>query len=830
MPTHPLLMMLVALGALGCRGQQDIDLFDCTGASVDLALPDAAQSGVLGLVDINEATHIAVASGDWSDPCVWNEGLVPTADARIVIPAGVAVEVDGVLDTDVETIGIHGALSFATDVETSLRVNTIVSAMSGQLEVGREDLPIEDDVSASIVFTAGDLFGESEDPTMLGRGALLMGPTTMHGAAKTHRAVLAEHPRAGAQEITLRDAPENWVIGDAIVIAGTTLGDPESDEQRTIAAMSGATVVLDEPLEWDHTAPTADLAVHVANLSRNIHISSEDPAVDRRGHVMFMHNLDVDVRHVRFAQLGRTDKRVQIDDWFFPELTSESAEAGPSTNRRGRYSVHFHRGGVDPQSIPAHVEGCVVEDDPGWAYVNHSSHVNFLNNVSYNVVGGAFQTESGDEQGSFVGNIAIRTVNPDYPLENPDTAPVDIREDSQDFAFQGDGFWIHGGGVALEDNVATGSSGHGFIFWTEGIREVDTAFDEMNRFLVENIPNGELLEVDSVNAWWVPIAGFSGNRAYASNKGLAAYYVHTTLFEDIHDLTPAYLDTVHSTFSDLHIWNVGISGIHLENSTRFTFQDVRINNGDSGEAVGIYTRSTVGDRTIWDAVTVTGFETGMVVPTQGDITIQGGTWSSLTDFFVVPPQFEPGRQGDDRDLRIESVTFEALPGAASQTTNVYLAGAEALDGALFDHNEEDAHRLFLVPDRLVLSSNLHELQRLYFAEQAAGVVPVDESLIASEAHGAYLDDVVGKSNEELWDALGLGFAGEMLPEDAVSVDGVEGGYGAPIHGEPLPYPACLFINEDPPPADTFDTFDFYACWETDGGIAGTAAPFDHETD
>ena len=40
-------------------------------------------------------------------------------------------------------------------------------------------------------------------------------------------------------------------------------------------------------------------------------------------------------------------------------------------------------------------------------------NVDFIENVSYNVVGGAFQTESGDEIGSFVRNIALRTVNPD---------------------------------------------------------------------------------------------------------------------------------------------------------------------------------------------------------------------------------------------------------------------------------------------------------------------------------------------------------------------------------------------------------------------------------
>ena len=65
---------------------------------------------------------------------------------------------------------------------------------------------------------------------------------------------------------------------------------------------------------------------------------------------------------------------------------------------------------------------------------------------------------------------------------------------------------------------------------------------------------------------------------------------------------------------------MGIAGIHIENSTRFTFRDLRIINHGDSEAIGI-NFDTVGDRTIWDNVTVKGFGTGMVVPTQGDVTI-----------------------------------------------------------------------------------------------------------------------------------------------------------------------------------------------------------------
>ena len=78
-------------------------------------------------------------------------------------------------------------------------------------------------------------------------------------------------------------------------------------------------------------------------------------------------------------------------------------------------------------------------------------------------MGGAFQTESGNEIGAFINNIAIRTVNPNYPILDPATADVDAREDVQDFAFQGDAFWFHGGNLTIEDNVASGASGHGLF-------------------------------------------------------------------------------------------------------------------------------------------------------------------------------------------------------------------------------------------------------------------------------------------------------------------------------------------------------------------------------
>ena len=573
---------------------------------------------IMDLVPLSQVTHTAQISGDWDDPTTWG-GSVPNNGAKVHIPGSIIVTLNDIISQRIKTLRIDGKLIFKTNVNTELKVETIVGGINGELKIGDLTNPIDQTVKAKITIIDEGAIDLYTDYEQYSKGIIMMGKTTAYGVEKTSWCSLQNAPLAGDNTIILSQSVNNWEIGDEIVITGTKYDDPESDEKRTIDAINGLVITLNQPLLMDHNTPSSQLKVHVANLSRNIIFSSENNVISRRGHVMFMHNLDVDLNYVRFYQLGRTNKRIQLDDWYFPTLIADDYYSGSRTNIRGRYSCHFHRGGVDPAAtIAATVKGCVVEDDPGWAYVNHSSNVNFIENVSYNVVGGAFQTESGDEIGSFRRNIAIRTVNPDYPILNFYTEPVDIREETQDFAFQGDAFWFHGGGVSIVDNIASGSSGHGFIFWTEGQREVGTIFDLQNMFKVSNIDNGNLLpNLDYIQSWWIPIKEFRGNTSYSSTKGLAAYYIHATLFEDITDLTNAYLATVHSNFEDLTIWNVRKYGIELQNCERFTFDNLKMYNEGDPDVVGIFNTITVARESNWVNCDVKGFGVGMIPAMQG---------------------------------------------------------------------------------------------------------------------------------------------------------------------------------------------------------------------
>src|SRR6185436_16198641 len=104
----------------------------------------------------------------------------------------------------------------------------------------------------------------------------------------------------------------------------------------------------------------------------------------------------------------------------------------------------------EPGDAPVRVRGCVATHSPGWGFVNHSSNVDIDDNVTFNVAGSGFVTEAGDEVGSFRHNLAVRSKG--------SGDDEDSRRKLQDFGHEGDGFWFQGGGVIVEDNIATGQA------------------------------------------------------------------------------------------------------------------------------------------------------------------------------------------------------------------------------------------------------------------------------------------------------------------------------------------------------------------------------------
>lgn len=675
------------------------------------------------------ATITAESSGNWSSTSTWG-GSLPSNDDRVLIPNEITVTVDGMITEEFKSIQIDngGKLQFATNINTELRTEYLFSAMMGALEIGTSTDKVATGVKASLVFAERGGTTQQEDPERFAPGAVLMGTTTMHGADKTSWLPLQTHPLVGATQFVLKSAPSGWQVGDQLVVAGTdpitnasitNTNEIGSDEVVTITNVSGTTVTFTPALLRDHKAPAqaSDLDVHVANLSRNIIISSENTSVTSlsgefrkpRGHLMFMHNLNVDLKYVEANNLGRTDKSIILDDWDFSDLDANQDTGEPvpngGRNPRGRYSFHFHRGGLNasvfpakpitPLPTPAIVEGCVVNTDPGWGYVNHSARVDFVKNVSYNVVGGAFNTEAGNETGSFIENIAIRTINPQNPIMtaprprdsytegNPTASLVDLRESRQDFAWQGDGFWFHSSGVTVEGNVVAGCTGHAYVYWLDGLVEkgLGTArgdidahvpaaeFPTQNQALKDwkaTYPNFVL------DTWYLQPRPFSNNTAYNFARGVQTYYMHTELHRKIdptetdpngwmNDLPDSYKDQLDFVFDGTILWNIGRVGFEHNHTTNITIQNSRIvgYGGRTGfEDYGInpnptylnYEPEVIGldldfyhntHRWTLNNNTIEGFSgnaVGIALPKNAQVTINGGLFDNAgTDILIACP-------------------------------------------------------------------------------------------------------------------------------------------------------------------------------------------------
>ena len=385
-----------------------------------------------------------------------------------------------------------------------------------------------------------DVNSPDYDPLRIGQGILTNGLFLAHGAEKTpYLAISGKGVIKDSKILLLDDIPEGWRVGDKIVILGTSPSGTESEE-RTITRIYGSMVTINEPLKYDHLIPETTIQddrikVHVANITRNIIIETDpqvlqsvearelelfagrkdvrhkhnrtypedmlknyDPYhVEHRGHVLFMHNNNVNLNYVEFKDLGRTFKRYPLDETKFKG--DKATYIG--LNQAARYAVHFHRAGLDGKV--GRINGCVVNGSPGWGYVNHSSNVIMKDNIAYKVYGASFITEAGDENGVFEGNMAIATRG----LGRGNVKGWGRRKHYYgDGGFQGNGFWIIGPYVDIVDNIVNGSSNSAFAMSRSTIDKVTGV-----------IKNDEDKEV-AYRA--VGLKSFTGNIVYGNSCGV----------------------------------------------------------------------------------------------------------------------------------------------------------------------------------------------------------------------------------------------------------------------------------------------------------------------
>lgn len=473
----------------------------------------------LDLVPRGDATHIAINHGDWNDPSTWHNGQVPGEGARVLIPEGISVGYSAENDASIFTVRVDGNLHFTTNQDSRLLVDTMVVSPTGHLEIGTADNPVRANVNVDIVFADNGNIDTGWDPALLSRGLVAMGEVDIAGTEKTSHVKVQVDAMAGDTSLTLAEVPTGWQVGDKLVLTGTyqqgfyysnelrrqTFAESQ-DEEVYISSINGNTITLDRPLTYDHDTPRDDLKAYVANMSRNVTFSSEggeDLPNHQRGHVMFMHNDDVDARYAGFVDLGRTDK----SEYAGPaEDFGGVGNLAADANVEARYPFHFHEAGVDDIENPAIAIGNVVDGSPGWGFVQHSSNANLTNNVAFDVFGAAFVAEDGNETGTWLRNIAIKAQGVGFG----DGAVKNSELDGND-ARTGDGFWFSGRLVEAAENVAANTT-HGFVWLTRGDRDAistDTLHQSEIGFGRETMASD-----------LAPIQGFRDNEAFGTNTGL----------------------------------------------------------------------------------------------------------------------------------------------------------------------------------------------------------------------------------------------------------------------------------------------------------------------
>lgn len=411
-------------------------------------------------------THKAIRSGNWSDPTMWDVGTTPhSVDGTSVVCSGeYDITYDVLSNVRIKDIHINGrgSLTFPTNIQTRLWVDTIMC--DGKLIMGQPGAPILD----SGIVVGGKrqpqcevVFWQSEAPLKTSRlGLNTMGPVRIQGAYKDTRLFASNTLSAGSTTITLDEIPTGWKVGDEILIpatesGGTSSTDPQylgpmtyyhltqttansffmnvKDDVRTITAINGNVITLNSPLTYDHIRYTrtlprgqvVDLKPIVAILTHSIRFrtaDSSDTAIwvganlsvrQKRAHMMFMLNDDVEIRYAESKNMGRTDTDPSLADPNGAIRYTSSALTTPITdvnNVRGRYPWHIHRTGAyfgRKQVVLRGVSSWAPPAEypiPGWAITHHDSRAAIEDCVVYNVRGAGIVSELGNETGQWINN------------------------------------------------------------------------------------------------------------------------------------------------------------------------------------------------------------------------------------------------------------------------------------------------------------------------------------------------------------------------------------------------------------------------------------------
>ena len=460
-----------------------------THAALRGAAPTSTSAGA-SVSDPTESAPPPTPTRAWSNAALWPGSRLPAEGDVVEIAHGDVV----LLDVDTPALGglrIAGALVFD---EQDLELTSDWIEVHGGLYVGSAQAPFVH--SATITLTGA----KRSDSGCYGNKyiGLLDGTLELYGdpsaAAWTRLDGTAD---AGATSIAVDDAT-GWAAGDAIVIASTDYyayagddgeGYDRQVEERTIAAVNGSVITLDEPLEYMHygesqtfgagasmalTNTVLESRAEVALLSRNVVIRGDADTVvegsDRYrhgGHIMAMGASRIRLDSVELTRMGQAGVLL-------------------------RYPVHFHLMGdagngsfIRNSSLHELFNRCIT--------IHGTNDVLVRGNAAYDTFGHCYFLEDGAELGNVLdGNLGLM-------IRSPREALALLPSDD---AYLGPSvFWLTNPANVVTNNVAASSEGTGF--W----------------YALPEHPTGPSYAVFDGETWFnrrTPLGTFSGNMAHSN--------------------------------------------------------------------------------------------------------------------------------------------------------------------------------------------------------------------------------------------------------------------------------------------------------------------------
>jgi len=452
----------------------------------------AGNDGIGNKAGGSTADSANVSGLPWSDPTTWG-GNVPDADTAVVIPEGKTITLDQ--NACVKSLKIMGVLNFA-DADLELCAQTIM-VHGGRLIVGSENKPFTK--HATITLLGSGPLPLSDDLPAGTKSIVVMdgGQLDLHGVPQsTPWTKLAVGAKKGDATIEVLDA-SGWQVGDEIVIASGSI-EPNQAEVRKIAAISAATLTLDQPLTNDHLGDvqmiegrTLDMRVEVGRLTRNIVIQGDKDSEARNGfggHVMIMAGGKAYVDGIELLHMGQFDNL-------------------------GRYPFHWHLVG---DAAGQYLKNSVVNGSLQRGIVVHSTN-----------------------QVTVEGNIVYNSRGHNLMVETPETA---------DNLFKNNLMLVNRQAIFTQETLATQHDEQPSNYWLRSAKNTfignHAAGTEANGFWYDATDNGPTVFQDNT----AHSSARRGKSDFVRDSGLQVFKVdtasvlefsNTTLFHNMTSLWPA---------------------------------------------------------------------------------------------------------------------------------------------------------------------------------------------------------------------------------------------------------------------------------------------------